>query len=871
MKTIFASLLRPVATLALAVALAAPIALSSRADAQLGRQLPSPVSAAQLEEMLRFAGLPDTTKDAALPLHEAYFARFREFEKTELDPVLSKPNDSPFDLARSVEDARKEADLRRRVFQRAAQLDAQLVEEITAVLPAEESWKSVKLRDSLARRRAAVLAPSLTFGGKPLEYTLRSAPVLVTLDPDTARIVNLSLEVYESELTRQLERYADAALARIVKAAEIREEMGLTSMPQQAEGEAIAGPGEEWFRKMREAQRRASEDITKATLRIRKLHRDGLEQIMPLVPTPEARLLRNHMMSALYPMLREKSAFDAVFEIAKTMHEKGELDDSKWHAAMDIADANELASRAIAMDMMALLDGRASEGELGVLVFDGGELGGEKSEEAEKLERLKKSLVSLETSNADTLRATLGLAAAQEGDGRGVERKGIDLGQLIVNGGGDVQVEGQIAIGVAGAGGDMIVLSGDDMADGMFSFGGFGGAPDRIARPMTRDELDALANRLGFAKDSRAVFDEIAARCAEARNIAEQELKPAKPIQTSDGGATFTITLGGPDGEAVMGGGDNSKLAEAVDKAEETMFDELKAAAAGDKTDAVEAARRARARARLLPGESGAQAIDLVVVADGAGLAQAARDRIAADLRAWDESSVQTLRTMKSELKTLIEERNRFFEDATEEVREDDGNGSVNVNRAVKIDGEMAERMQKLEEKIASTRTRVADANRQTLAGMLGALDGDDAARRALQRAFLRAEFPSTYKVARDLEPSFAKAAAIEGVTAQGKATIAAMRAEWIEARESRCEEFCLAQRKGSTASLAAPEAGMQQMQLQMREKKKLREDLEQLEATIFRKLQDALIVDVGPEKAKELGELPKRKRPAMPAIQIGG
>ena len=55
-----------------------------------------------------------------------------------------------------------------------------------------------------------------------------------------------------------------------------------------------------------------------------------------------------------------------------------------------------------------------------------------------------------------------------------------------------------------------------------------------------------------------------------------------------------------------------------------------------------------------------------------------------------------------------------------------------------------------------------------------------------------------------------------------------------------------------------------------MRERKKLREDLEQIESTCFRKLQEALIVDVGADKAKELGELPARKRPQMPMIQIG-
>ncbi|MEY5061836.1 MAG: hypothetical protein RIS45_1757, partial [Planctomycetota bacterium] len=225
MHPTFAALLRPIASLALAAALAAPVALAPEAHAQIGRQLPSPVSATQLEQMIRDAGLPETTKDVALPLHEAYFARFRDFEKRELDPLLSKPS-STFDLMRSVDDAKKEADLRRRAFQRAASLDNQLADEIEGVLPAEDAWRTRMLKAALSRRRAAALGSNFGFAGKPLEFSLRSAPVFATLDPDTRRMTGLALEVYEAELTRQLERYADAALARIVKAAEIREESG---------------------------------------------------------------------------------------------------------------------------------------------------------------------------------------------------------------------------------------------------------------------------------------------------------------------------------------------------------------------------------------------------------------------------------------------------------------------------------------------------------------------------------------------------------------------------------------------------------------------------------------------------------------------
>lgn len=870
MHPTLAALLRPIASLALAVALAAPVALAPEAHAQFGRQLPSPISATQLEQMLRDSGLPDTTKDAALPLHEAYFARFRDFEKRELDPLLAKPNDKPFDLVRSVEDAKKEADLRRRAFQRAAQFDNQLADEIGGVLLAEDAWRTSMLKAAMSRRRSAMLGSGLAFSGKPLDFSLRSAPVLATLDPDTRRMANLSIEVYEAELTRQLERYAEASFARIVKAAEIREEMGLTAPPAAPEdGQPnAAAPGEEWFQKMQEVQRRAGEDVTKITARIRKLHREGLDQVMPILPAVDARALRDHMISQVYPMLRAKSEFDPVYAQARAMYEKGQIDKSKWNSATDIAEANEHSERSIVLSMMDLIDKRVAAGEFGVITIgEGGD-----DESREKMENLRAQLRTLEENNVVALRTLLGINEPEKGDGRGVERQGINLADVIGGGGAEVAV-GSIAI-MAGGDGEAIVLSGDDMGEGGFFLGGFGGGGARVPKPMTREDIDALAKKLGFADDARPVFDEIVARAAEARNVAEQESKPARQIEASGdegGGMTMTFTIGDGGEMSFGGGGDNTALIAAIEKAEETMFDELKAAAAADKGDAVEAARRARARVRLLPGETGVQAVDIVSVTEKSALAEGAAAKVAPAVRAWDEASVNAIRSMKAEVKRLEAERQEVMELATKEVTNDDGNGSVNVSRAVQIDGEQAKKLEDIERRIGTTRTRVGDGNKSTLNNMLAALEGDAAAQTALRRAFLRAANPSIYRTPRDLEPFFTKASAIAGLSDSGKKTVASLRAEWIEAREARCEEFVVAQEKRSESTGLDAAAGMQQMQARQRERKKLREDLEQVEASMFRKLQDALIVDVGADKAKEIGELPARKRPQMPTIQFGG
>lgn len=885
MNRLLSNLLRPTATLALAVALAAPIALTTRADAQLGRQLPSPVSAAQLEIMLRFAGLPDTTKDAALPLHEAYFERFREFEKREVDPALARPNDSPFDLARSVDEARKEAELRRRVFQRAAQLDDQLADEIAAVLPENESWKSRRIRAALSRRRSAMLAPAFGTMGKSFEYSMRSAPVITQIDPDAANIVNTALETYEGELTRQLARYAEASFVRIVKAAEIREEMGIGATPAipaegegkgegKGEGEAkTTPPAEEWFAKMREAQHRANEDTAKIATRIRKLHREALDQVMPLVHPNQAMSLRDHLVAALYPMLRSKSEFNTVYAIAKAMNDKAELDRSKWRDVEDLSAAHDMATRAIVFEMMDAVDKmlEAGAGDSGmVMLFNSDGADEADAQKREKSDRLRNSLESLEASNAATLRATIGIAAPDSKTTAQLGREGIH-GALE---GAMGQMAG-VQIAMVGGDGEMVILSGDDfaMGEGPMMLGGLGlgGGGSSIPRPMTREEINALANKLGFEKDTRPMFDEIVARCAEARNIAEKELAPSAPILSTgdESGMSVTLTLSGEGGVSI-GGGDNTKVIEAIEVAEETMFDELKAVVAADKTEANDAARRARARARLLIGESGMRGVDIVSVIERSDIPNAARAKIAADLKSWDENSVAAIRSMQAEVKDLTRQQDEAFAEATTETTVDDGQGGIQSTRGVNIDDELSERLGQIENRRSKSRERVAELNRQTVDTIIAALEGDVAVQKTVRRGFLHAANPSVYKGARDLEPYFTKAEAIAGLTANGKAAVNAVRAEWIEARETRCEEFIDAQEQASKqggASGAAKE--MQQIQNLTRERKKLRDDLEQVEATLFRKLQDVLMVDLGAEKAQELGELPVKKRSSMPSFQF--
>jgi CHASE3 domain sensor protein len=254
-------------------------------------------------------------------------------------------------------------------------------------------------------------------------------------------------------------------------------------------------------------------------------------------------------------------------------------------------------------------------------------------------------------------------------------------------------------------------------------------------------------------------------------------------------------------------------------------------------------------------------------------------------LRSWDEASVGALETMSRELSEVSARRQEIFENAMQETTTTDGNGDVSVGRAMSIEGETAKELSTLDERFNTAKKRVADANERTRLEIDSALASDVVAQKAVRRAYLRAANPSVYRGARDLSPFFEKAATLAGVGEQARADIARLRSEWIEEREVRFETFInardeaeresAARAKNSDGDAGSIEAnareGMRRMQESSRERKRLRDDLEQIEATAFRRLQDLLVVEIGAEKAKELGELPAKKKSRTPMIQFGG
>lgn len=866
----FRRVLRPLASLALAVALAAPLAARTEAHAQFGRQLPSPVSAQQLEQFAKDAGLSTAARDAALRLHEAYFERFRTFEENEVDPALKNAASRDFAMTRSVEDARREADLRRRVLQRAAQIDGQLVDELLGTVGGDDALRLERLRSALARRRAASTLPSIAIGGDELRFDLRTAAVLATVPEATRASLAPGFDSYDGELTRLCERYAEASIARGVKAAQIREEMGLAQAPD-AGGEGGEDAMQRWFESMREVQQRASEEVVASSARLRRLHRDTLAQAEPLLSPREAMALRTHLASGVYQGAFAKSAFADLLASLAAKRAAGEFDDSRWAGIEDAVAAHAPTLRSLSDAVMDAEDARAESGEgFQTIVVRVGEDNAGSSDDARRIEA-RKRLGDADAVAADALRAAAGLPASVDGPqvaGRTVIG-GVDLG-----GGGDIAI-GSVAIMVGGDG-EAMVLSGDDM-DG-FGFIGFGGPGTAAPRPMTREELDALATRIALDGAARAAFDGIIEECATARAAAEAEAgQGAQPMEVEAGGAIAIGLSIGPDGGASIAEPDPAKaaaLVAAIESAEEKMFDALKAAAPADRATALEEARRMRARVRLATGERGAVTADLVRIVEAAALAEASRAAIAAQLSAWDEASVPALRTMRGEVDAAARERDEVMKRAmNQETVSGTEEGGASVSRSVSFDGEMAAEMQRLDRRIADARGRVESLHESAVAAMADALAADTAAQRAVRRGYLRAANPGIYRRMRDLAPFFERALRAVGDDAGARETVLAIRAELDEAREARCEAFLEEREKAAAAAKSDDEGlagNLSGMQASMLQTKRLSEDLRQIESSLFRRLVDFVSAAAGAERAKEIGELPSNER-RQPSIRFGG
>jgi len=862
-----ARLSAPSAFAGLAIAAAVGAAgVATTADAQLVQRLPSPVSAAEFEGMMRAARIDDAMREVALGLHEEYFKRFREFERNEVEPAMKSVardlNDRErFMQGASVEEAKREAELRRRLFRSAAQLDGQLIDELMGVLTADQALRGESMRNAMARRRALAAIPRFGMPRAAPEFDLRATSAFTALSADERTRAQPSLDAYDLSLTQLLERMADAALVRGVRIAEARAAQAANAgAPEQAEGEAGETDGGEWWRRMREITRTAESELREIDGRLRRLHRDTLGEIEIALSPQAASAMRADLVRGLYPTIASDGAFDSTRRRVESLRAAGKLGESQAAAADAAIAAHDLAARPMLDGMMGLVDELVSNGLQSEISF------GEEARDPELeriqgvLMRMGADLTELSTRDANELAAAVGLDQQ-------VERGGVGMAGLPIEvfGGGGGAFEGgavQVSVVVGGPDGEFTELSGDDLGDDMMGFafvgpGSLGGASS-VAPRLDAKALDALAARLGLDGASRPLFDELVARAMETRNEAErafaQATQPAQP-EGEGAGATMSFVIGGPSGESLDA---RLAFARAIDESEERLFDDFRAVVAADKLLEAESARRARARERLLTGENGAHAADFVAIVGNATLSDASRAALAGELRAWDESSVSALEAMRAAVTESERIQAEALKAATVEREVTLPDGTTQMARTVEFSADASTRLGEAAKRASEARAAVADANRRTREALLALVAGDDAAAKAVRRGVARAMTPAAYRIPRDLEPFFARASAVEALPASTRSAIDALRAEWIESRESLCEAFVAA---GEEPAASESPAGFDVQKLGARTaaRRKLRADLEQLEASVHRRLQETLLNEAGPAAAEAIGPLPTR------------
>jgi hypothetical protein len=883
--------------LAVAVALCAPLATTITASAQMSRSLPTPVSAGEFAQMLNGAGIPKDVVDIALPLHETYFAQFRAFEEREVEPTLERAGDPFANFTTTVAQATETRDTRRRMFQRAAQLDEQLLTDVAALLSTDDASRIDRLRTLLSRRRAIARIPAGFGTGGAHSFDFTATPTVASLDNNSRAKVAQTLANYDAELTRLVERVAEEALELPVKSAELRAARGLSSTPQTDQALAAADAAEDkkarekklqqiteaWFREAQAVQQEARADLTQAERRVRKLHRDTLAQLDSVLPPDTARALRAELLRAVYPNVLSEKMFEATVAEITAMRAKGSLDDAQWAAVTAVIEAHGSAARPLVEKLMDFADENADRSFTTMFFVDAnGETNADRPDKA-----LRDELTALTARDTTALREAAGLRVVEQQvavrGGRQIDGLPNIIGEAIGGAGDGMEVAIGATAVMMGSDGEMITLSGDDMEDAGMIFGGgdfgggfgggVGGGP-RVVRPMGRDELDRLATLSQLDGAQRATFDEIAARAAEARKaLEESEASDAPEAMTSEDGS-FTITLSlAEDGGAVPTPTDRTKLMDGIDALEETMFDELRAAAASDRADAIERARRMRARARYTFGETGTHAVDLVAIADQAEMSDAARATAEAQLTEWDTAATTSMRAMRDELRNLAKRRDALFQELTQSFTSSTED-STSTNTAIEINEGAAKELAEVERASRDARTKIADTNRRVVDAVVAALNAESSAAQAVRRAFLRAANPAIYKLPRDLTPMFTIAAS-QVTSDTGRQAIDRVRAAYIEEREARCEAYVNerdAEAKAGVAldPLSDPTSAVKRMQADMRERRRLREDLEQIAATAFRALKEVVEREAGESGAKALGELPSKAKRTAPVIRFG-
>ncbi len=843
------------------IAITLGVAASSATAQQ--REIPSPVPSTEVVSLLERAGLSSEEAARAVAAHEAYFERYRSFERAEVERWLTDRSAMMGMLMAtgSVADVEKDVLTRRRLLAAARQLDEQLASEIGALL-GDKSAAADELRDALARRRAWVVLRGFS-GSDARPFSLADCPDLATLSAEARGQVEPILEVYERELTRLWERALQTSTDRPLRMAELRETRGLTppAMPTPTvDGEAPAidqAAFEQYWKSVQDLRREASVDADAARRKVKDLHRATLLQVEAVLDPTTARALRRWMIRENYPFLRSKGSPEPLFKEAEDLKKESKLDESTWELVEAERGAYEAEVRPVVDGLMEAHD--ASErGGIGGMIFtvDSG------STKDDARERFAERKQQIDARSVEHMRAILGKPADDaSSQQRAVHLDGGNFGTFELSG----EIEGAIgatAVMMVGDGQEMIMLSGDDLGGGGAIFGLAGGPQRRMATAMSRPDAATLGTRLGLTEAERVVFDAVF-EDYEASTRAINDAFMPKPNDDADGASPhFMFGMMGEMQEKL------EELRAAIETADTSFFADLAVVCPSAKeSGALESAARARIRSLSTAGESrDPTTVDIAAEFTSASLSPEGRVAAKDPVHAWDLDAALQLRARAHELDALARERAVVEREMHKEITQTEADGSVSRSIAVSLEGDTAEKLMSIDKRQSEVSTRAEKFNLAALESICACMPAADAQK--LRRAWQRAAYPRVYDSGSSADAVFAKALALRELSAALRAEVEVLQAEYIESVEKLASEFIHRPKPASTQSIDAPGGfDMQAMQLADRERKRLAADRDEVNQSAVRRLKELL----GSELAAKVGDLPaKKQRPTM-QFQMGG
>ena len=827
------------------------------------REIPPPVPSTEVISLLERSGLSSDEAARAVVAHEAYFERYRSFEREEVERWLTDRSSTMAGMLMaggSVADVEKDVLARRRLLSTARQLDEQLASEIGALV-ATHPTTTDDLRDALSRRRAWVVLRGFS-GSDARPFSLADCPDFVNLSPEVRARLEPVLEGYERDLTRLWERALQSAIDRPLRMAELRELRGLTApiLPApSADGEAPAidhAAFQQYWESLQALRAEASADADTARRKVKDLHRTTLAQIEAALEPGIARQFLRWAIRENYPFLRAKGSPESLFKEAQELRTASKLEDAAWELVEAERAAYDMECRPVLEGLMKSHD-ESERGYLGGISFSMNADTSKDPEQGKLVERKEQ----IDARAVERMLAILGKSAdANAPQQRGQELGGVSFGNFEISG--DVQGVIGTAVMMVGDGQEMVMLSGDDFDGGAFLT--LAGAPQRrMAKAMDRAESEALAKRLALNESERSVFDAVFEDYAANTRAIDDAFMPEMEAEAEGAGSPMHMFGIMSEMQGKLG-----ELRGAIERADTNFFADLGVLCPSAKeSGALEGARQARARALSTLGElNDPVTVDIAQAFAAAGVSAESRVAASESVRSWEVDATAQLLARAHELDAIARERALAEKSMHQEFTQEEADGSVARSISVSMNEDAMAKLHALAKREGEVTARVEKCNLAALESICGNMSAQDGLK--MRRAWQRAAYPRVYDTGASAEGVFAKALALRELSAALKAEVEVLQAEYVESVERLAADFINRPKPVDKLSLDAIGGfDMQAMQLADRERMRLAADRDELNQSAVRRLKELL----GSELGAKVGDLPAKKQPPTMQFQVGG